>query len=265
MSILRNLLGNFMPHFEQRTAAGALNAINAELVLDVSGDESALINIDGGSGTLNATYVVEGSIDGISYAGLLAFSIPQFCAGGTIPLAGQPMLLEAVNAANIKRAIAVAVGGLKKIRVRLSAWTGGSAAVTINSDAQAAISPYLRDQKAATLMQSVTAAAGAAATATLPAVAGLRHYIDFIEVTRIATAALTASATPVVVTTTNLPNAPALTFGSDAGGIGIDVTKKLDFGASGLAATALGTASTIVAPAYAGVIWRINVAYRLGL
>jgi hypothetical protein len=69
----------------------------------------------------------------------------------------------------------------------------------------------------------------------------------------------------VLVTTTNLPGAPVATFGSDAGGIGIDKEVKLDFGASGLAATALGTATTVVAPVYTGVIWRITVAYRLGL
>jgi hypothetical protein len=69
----------------------------------------------------------------------------------------------------------------------------------------------------------------------------------------------------VLVTTTNLPGNPALTFGADAAGIGIDKEVKLDFGATGLAASALGTATTVVAPVYTGVIWRITVGYRLGV
>jgi hypothetical protein len=114
-------------------------------------------------------------------------------------------------------------------------------------------------------MITATNAASAGVTATLPAVAGLRHYIDRVSVVRSATAALTAAATPVVVTTSNLPGPPALTFGSDVAGIGVDKELVLDFGGAGLAATGINTASTIVAPAYTGVIWRINVAYRLGL
>ena len=69
----------------------------------------------------------------------------------------------------------------------------------------------------------------------------------------------------MLVTTTNLPGSPVLTFGSDAAGIGIDKEMRLDFGSTGLAASVLGTATTIVCPAYAGVIWRAVVGYRLGL
>ena len=115
------------------------------------------------------------------------------------------------------------------------------------------------------MVTAVSAGAGSAATATLPAVVGLRHYIDGIQVTRSATAALTAAATPVSVTTTNIPGTPAFTFGQDTAGIGIDKTVEFDFGATGIAASAANTATTVVCPAYAGVIWRINVSYRLGL
>jgi hypothetical protein len=161
--------------------------------------------------------------------------------------------------------LCAAVGGLQKIRIRLTAYTGGTASVTINSDIADSISPYVRDQKAATLMVTATGAASAAVTATLPAVTGLRHYIDRVSVVRSATAALTASATPVVVTTTNIPGTPALTFGSEAAGIGLDKEVVFEFGGAGIAASAAGTATTIVAPIWTGVIWRINVSYRLGL
>ena len=119
-------------------------------------------------------------------------------------------------------------------------------------------------QKVSTLHVTATAATGVTITATLPAVAGLRHYIDYIQVNRSPTALLTASATPVLVTTTNLPGNPVLTFGQDAAPQGLDREQRLDFSSS-LAASAIGIATTVVCPAYTGVIWRINVAYRLGL
>ena len=87
---------------------------------------------------------------------------------------------------------------------------------------------------------------------------------DRISVIRSATAALTASATPVLVTTTNLHGSPVITFGSDAGGIGVDKEQVLDFGGAGLAASAVSAATTVVCPVYTGVIWRVNVSYRLG-
>lgn len=264
MSIQRNLSGVFMPHQESRRSTGTLAALNAELVHDVNGDNHASIYLNG-TGTFNATYNIQGSVDGTIYFDLLAFSNTQAANGGTIPQAGQPIISEAVNAATVQRHLCVAVAGLQRIRIRLTAYTSGSGAVTIISDMGDSISPYVRDQKAATLMVTATGAASAAVTATLPAVTGLRHYIDRISVVRSATAALTAAATPVVVTTTNLPGTPALTFGSDAGGIGIDQERVFEFGGAGIAASATGTATTIVAPVWTGVIWRINVSYRLGL
>jgi hypothetical protein len=264
MSILRNLVGAFMPHMEARRSSATLAAANAELVHDVNGDESAIIFING-TGTLNVTYSIQGSPDGTNYYDVLAFPYSTASLGGTLPQPGQPLVLEAVNAATIQRMLCLGVGGLQKIRIRLTTYTSGSALVSINSDACASISPYIRDQKAATLSVTATGAASAAVTLTLPAVGGLRHYIDRISVVRSATAALTASATPVLVTTTNLPGSPALTFGSDAAGIGVDREQFFEFGGAGLAASAMGTATTVVAPVYTGVIWRINASYRLGL
>lgn len=264
MSIQRNIAGSFMPHPESRRSQGVLAAVNAELIHDVDGDSAAVIFING-TATLNATYVLEGSPDGTNYFSLIAYPYAPGLVGGTLPQPGQPLVTEAVNAATVQRMLCAAVGGLRRIRIRLSAYTSGSAAVTVNSDTCESLNPYVRDQKAATLMVTATGAVSTAVTATLPAVAGLRHYIDRISVVRSATAALTAAATPVVVTTTNLPGTPALTFGSDAGGIGIDREQVFDFGGAGIAASAVNTATTIVAPIWTGVIWRINVSYRLGL
>ena len=256
--------GDFMPHWKSRRTTGSIAAINAEVVHDVDGDESVVIFLNG-TGTFNATYIVEGSPDGVEYFSLLTYPYAPASLGNALPQPGQPLFAETVNAATVKRMLCAAVGGLQKIRVRLSAYASGTCAVNINSDTCASINPYVRDQKSSTLIVSQTAAVGVANSVSLPAVPGLRHYIDFISVTRSATAALTASATPVLVTTTNIPGAPVITFGSDAGGIGVDVERKLDFGAGGMAATTVGATTTIVCPAYAGVIWRVNVAYRVGL
>lgn len=264
MSLLRNLLGNFMPHLEARTSAATLAAVNAEVVHNISGDASAVIYLNG-TGTLNATYAVDGSADGVNYFPLLCYPYGTASVGGTLPQSAQPLVLETVNAATVQRALCTSVGGLQKVRVRLTAYVSGSCNVTINSDDCRSISPYANDLKAATLMVTATAAAGVAVTATLPAVVGLRHYIDRIDVVRSATAALTAGAIPGVVTTTNIPGLPSLTFGADTGGVGVDKMQSIDFGASGMAATSSNTATTVVCGIYVGVIWRVNVAYRLGL
>jgi len=263
MSLLRNLLGNFMPHFEARTSTGTLGALNAELVHDISGDDAAVIDI--GAGACNLTYAVDGSADGTSYFPLLCFPYGTASVGGTIPMAGQPLIAEVVSATNLRRVLSTSTGQLKKIRVRVSAYTSGGIAVTINTDSCEAINPYANDLKAATLMVTATGVAATAVTATLPAVAGLRHYIDRLDVTRSATAALTAAANPVLVTTTNIPGLPVLTFGSDAAAVGVDKTVSLDFGASGMATSSAGVATTVVCPVVNGVIWRVNVAYRLGM
>jgi hypothetical protein len=252
-----------MPHPERREASGTLNAVNAEVALDLNGDNSATVYLNAPS-AWTGTYVVEVSPDGTNYYAALAWPYTPGCINGTIPVAGQPLTLEASTLA-IQRVLCVAVGGMKKIRVRASAWTSGSLPTQIVSDVTDSISPYVRDQRAGTLLVTVTGAVSATITVTLPAVTGLRHYVDFIKVTRSATAALTPSATPVVVTTTNLPGSPAFTFGSDAGGVGLDIEREIGYGSSGGAAAGISTATTVVAPSYTGVIWRITVAYRLGL
>jgi hypothetical protein len=264
MSILRNDGGAVVPVRERRSASGTLGALNAELVLDLNGDESALVYVQSAAfvGTLEFTGLSD--LGTTNYFPVAVYPYAIGCAGGTIPIAGQPLLIDALVAANTARVYSIPVGQLRKLRVRASAYTSGSCVVTITSDTQSSLNTASAD-KSSTLLVSATGAAAAAVTATLPAVTGLRHIVDFIQVTRSATAALTASATPVLVTTTNLPGSPVLTLGSDVAGIGIDKEVRLDFGSTGLSATALGTATTVVCPIYTGVIWRINVGYRLGL
>lgn len=263
MSTLKNLSGTFVPVRERREAAGTLGALNAEVVLPLNGDENALVYVQSTAfiGTLEFTGLGD---ETAGYFPVVAYPYSPGCAGGTIPLAGQPLLSDALVAANTVRVYSVPVGQLRALRVRASAYTSGAAAVTISSDPNDALNTAIISRPT-TLLVTATGASAAAVTATLPSVAGLRHVVDFIRVTRSATALLTAGATPTLVTTTNLPGSPVLTFGADAAAQGVDKEGVLDFGSSGLAASALGTATTIVCPATTGVIWRVNVGYRLGL
>jgi hypothetical protein len=262
MSVLKNLTGDIVPIRERRATSGVLAALNAELVLDLNGDASATIYIQSTSfiGTLEFT-------GANNEAETQFFPVPAYpfspgCAGGTIPGAGQPLLVHALVAANTAVVYAIPVGQLRKLRVRVSAYTSGSCIASMLAD----VNPPLNTEiihPLPTLAVSSTQAAGVALTATLAAVTGLRHYIQRIEITRSASALLTAGATPVVVTTTNLPGALAFTFGADAAPQGDDKVVSIDFG-SGLAATTAGAATTIVCPATTGVIWRVNAIYRLG-
>jgi hypothetical protein len=79
------------------------------------------------------------------------------------------------------------------------------------------------------LCVTATGISGAAVTATLPLVVGQFHYITSIRVSAYNVAARTGSATPVVVTTTNLPGTPAFTFGS-AGAIGTIESQQVELG-----------------------------------
>jgi hypothetical protein len=254
----------FVPIRESRRKVGALANGASEVILDINGDETANVHII--SNAFIGTIEFSAAYDDTSanYHLVPAFPITNAAAGGTIPVAGRPLTGEALVAAQTVRAYAIPCGQFRKLRVRVTAYTSGNAVVAMTSDACVSSHSSIA-AKPMSEMVSVTAAVGVALTATLPAVAGLRHLIDFVHVVRSATAALAASATPIVITSTNLPGTFAMTLGQDVAGVGVDKEVKEDFGGTGLAATAINTASTIVCPAYVGVIWRVNIGYRLGL
>lgn len=108
---------------------------------------------------------------------------------------------------------------------------------------------------------TATGAAAAAVTATLPAAgAGLFHFITSIQIQHMATAALTAAATPVLVTTTNLPGNPVFDFQANAAAEGVG-ENQIYIPSYPIQSSVANTATTIVCPATTGVIWRINVFY----
>ena len=249
----------------RRGTSGTLAALNSELIEDLNGDSYALITVS--STSFNGTLEFTGSSD---IGGTLFYPVPVYpyapgSAGGTIPNSATPVTTYALVAANTLVTFAVAVGQLRKLRVRASAFPSGLAAITITSDENPSLNTVLNGAPLpSSLFVTQTAAVSTGFTMTLPAVPGLRHYITELKVTRSATAALTPSATPVLLTTTNLPGNPVLTVGQDAGGIGVDRDIFLPVGEA-LASVALNTATTMVFPVYTGVIWRVNCAYRLGV
>lgn len=114
--------------------------------------------------------------------------------------------------------------------------------------------------KPSTLCVTGTAAVNTIVTLTLPAVAGQFHYITSVMIRMYATAARTGGTTPVVSTTTNLPGNPAFTWES-AQAVGTVVTQQLQLGGNPLKSSVANTATTIVCPATANVIWRATVTY----
>lgn len=107
---------------------------------------------------------------------------------------------------------------------------------------------------------TATAASGSAVTLTIPAVKDRFHYITHISIQAYSTAARTGSATPIVVTSTNL-NGLAWTFAT-AGAIGTTDVKPNNEPTVSLRSAVANTATTIVCPATTGVIWRVTVFYN---
>lgn len=111
----------------------------------------------------------------------------------------------------------------------------------------------------ATLHATVTAASGAGATLTLPAPAPGLIFLTSLDIELYATAARAGSATPLVVTSTNLPGSPAWIF-ETAQAVGT-VIRRLKEYSNPLRASALSTAVTIVAPVATAGIWRLSAMY----
>jgi len=136
--------------------------------------------------------------------------------------------------------------------------TDGTDTVAINTDGSLNVK-----QNPANLSVTATAATGVAVTATLPAVAADFHYITMIEIIKYATAAITGSATPILVTTTNFPTANVFTFGT-AQAVGATLS-YVYAPALPIRSAVVNTATTIVCPATPSVIWRVNVYYYAGV
>ena len=223
--------------------SGNLSALNAAVQIKADGASSVGLVV---TGPYVGTLVVEGSADGANWD-----SIPV----RPVSLGGLYVITLA------SAAIGRWQGGcapFSVVRVRMSAYTSGTAAVRVTADV--GVSEVLAFPRAADLSVTVTAAAAAAATLTIPAVAGQFHYFTRITVQRFAAALLTAGATPVLVTTTNLPGSRVFSIPADAAAAGTMWAETVG-PSQPLRSSAANTATTIVAPATTSVIWRITADY----
>ena len=144
----------------------------------------------------------------------------------------------------------------------MTAYTSGTAIVAMTANVGNAI-VYVKPIPS-NLHITGTGASGAAVTVTLPSAAGLFHYITAIKMEKFAVAALTAAATPVIVTTTNLPGSRAYSIDASAQAAGTIIKDREQFSPP-IKSSAAGTNTTIVAPIVTSGIWRISVDYYVGL
>lgn len=236
--------GNLHPR-ETLSLAGNLGALNAQVTVPADGAVSLALDL---RGTFSLTIEVTGTVDGVNWT--------------LIPI-------RPVNVASIQYVAAVAgtVAGVwvgncatfVSIRAQVTAYTSGTAVATLLADT-APIGNYW-SEKVTSLLVTATGASAAAVTLTLPAPgAGLRQYLTYISIIKFAAAALSAAATPVLVTTTNLPGSLVFSITAAVATQGTTDKTQDDF-LLPLAASAQNTAVTIVCPVTTGVIWRVNCGY----
>lgn len=224
--------------------AGNLGALNSEVIADCDGCSTVAIDL---RGTFNLTIEVAGTIDGTNWR-----LIP------VRPQTGGRWLAAIAGTAPGEWMGPCA--GFRRVRARVTAYTSGSATAVLGSSL-APMDDFATKGGITSDIGTATGAAGAAVTLTFAAPgAGLRHYLTYLAINRFATALLTAAATPVVVTTTNLPGSLAFSRPADAAAQGTLDSYREDF-AYPIQSSAQNTATTIVCPATTAVIWRVTAGF----
>lgn len=226
--------------------SGALGAVGSEVTIPCDGSASVCVDL---RGTFNLSLVVEASSDGTNWTAVPMRPLNQAATA----------YVTAIGNATAGT-WAGSLYGFRFVRARCTVWTSGAATCVVsasNAPLDQSLSGMVTNQIVTTL-----GAVGGATTLTLPTPgAGLRHYLTYLSINRYVSAGpLTASATPLAVTTTNLPGALAFTFEADAAVTGTISRWREDFSYP-LVASAQNTATTIVCPATVGVIWRVTAGY----
>lgn len=242
---------------DTRPVTASLGSLNAEVIMDLNGTQTATFDIR--TAAANLTLVAEGTLDGTNYYPLPLFAQNESIAG---VLRSEQYVPSIVIATTQSGMYTVGVTGLRRVRIRVSAYASG----TVTVGARGSIADLIIYQKPfpAILWVTVTAAANTAATITLPSAgAGFFHYIVYLNLMRNATAALAGTAT-LIHTTTNITGNPAWSVGNAmiAGGTQIDVDLQPAFP---IKSSVAATATTIVMPAAGlAVLNRGNCAYYIG-
>ncbi len=254
MAIIYDIYGNPFSNIDQNVGDVVLDSrlptknialLNGVVGFDCLNTGSVSIDI---RGTFTATLVVEATINGSDF-----FSIPVF-----VPTT--ETFAVAITAVGFW--IGHLPSGCRSVRVRCTAFTSGIAIVSMRGS-QGDNFVYAKPIPAIASV-TVTAAAGVAATLTIPSGGnGLFHYITRILVQRFATTLLTAGATPVLVTTTNMPGSRVLSIPADSAAQG-SIYSEIIEPCQPIKSVAAATNTTIVAPLTTGVIWRITADYYVG-
>lgn len=247
------------PRADIGVVGAQLALANAEAVLLLSplvaaetgstgGAETLLVQI---TGTYVGTITLEGSVDGTNYVTIPIYPVSSMSALATLASAATGMFFAFV-------------GGLTKVRARMSAFTSGVAVVSMCAS-QSNTSPYSNPAVPlpSALHATATAAVNTAVTLTIPAVAGMFHYLTSLRIERLYSLLGVAAAAGNNVTSTNLPGSSIWTFGQ-AALIQGTVEVVNDKYCPPRRSTAAGTNTTIVAPAQLQTIWRISADYFIG-
>lgn len=222
-----------------------LGLLNAEVLMDIAGEEFSCVDV---RGTFVGTMIPYFTVDGTNWIALPIFNrVTESYQQG----------ITAVGVYQVEIPT-----GAKRIKLQMTAYTSGLAIIAMTANVGNAI--IYTKPIPSNLHVTATGAAAAAVTLTIPSAAGLFHYITNIKIEKFATALLTAAATPVIVTTTNLPGSRAYSMDASAQAAGT-IIKERENCFPPLKSSAAGTATTIVAPVTTGCIWRISVDYYLGL
>ena len=226
--------------------AGNLASGSSEVILACDGCSTVSLDL---RGTSNLTIEVSGTIDGVNWIAIPMRGLGQSNVG-----------YSATIATNLVNGLWVGkCAPFRQVRARVTAYTSGTAMIVLASGV-GQLDDSLQGQ-VSSQAQSATGASGAAVALTLPAPgAGLRQYITYLSIDRIATAGLTAAATPILVTTTNLPASLAFSIPADAAAQGVLSRLREDYGFP-LVSTAQNSATVISAPATTNIIWRLTAGY----
>ena len=217
-------------------------ALNANLILPTTGCACLSFAI---TGTWVGALTFQYSLDGINWTS----DTPLENVSGTY-----------ITQTTTNNSYIATVAAHRFYRIIATAWTSGTASIVYFASSTPVDLKVLLP--ATRLAVTTTAAAGVAATLTIPALAGQFHYITSLKMLLYSAAARTGAAAPIIITTTNINGALAFTFDT-AGAIGTNVIQEAVVSMP-LRSSALNTATTIVAPAVVGGIWRITATYFTG-
>lgn len=243
-----------LPPNSDPTGSGTITALNGTVVATVNGCSSIVISV---TGVWVATLNIEGQASDGVWTQIL----------GEIPLG------SLTGSFTINGLVVVPCGGYFQVRIRAALFTSGTATITWNAGTGVnVVQPINLNPSAlsatvyqipATLGVTATGASGAAVTLTLPAAAGLFHYITHIEIVAYTSLARVGAAAPVLVTSTNMPGAPVWDFAT-AAAIGSADKQPFEFSRP-VKSSVVNTATTIVCPATTSIIWRVTIFYYTGV